>query len=259
MNVNFFNLTFLAYILAFVSYLIYAVFKKEILAWLAIIILGLGFIAQTVSVFLRWHLAGHPPFSNLYESLIFFSWAMVAVYVIFNFVYKLKLIGALVSLLALLALGYASVLDNTIQPLLPALKSNWLTIHVVTYSLGYGAVAVSFAASLLYLIVSKNHALSSSLDKISYRLIAFAFPFLTLGLTTGAVWAKVAWGNYWGWDPKETWSLINWLVYALYLHLRFIKGWQGKRAAYLSIIGFLTVLFTFIGVTLFLPGLHSYK
>jgi len=262
MNFTLINLSLLGYLLACILYFVYINFKNKLTGKLATIVLMLGFILNTIIVFERWYAAGRPPFANLYESLIFFAWAIVLIYLISEFVYKLKIIGAGVSLAALLFFGYASFLDKSIQPLMPALKSNWIIIHVTSYFIGYGAVTVAFVASVLYLIVSKkpsNSSLAANLDLLSYRLISFAFPFFNVGLTTGAVWANVAWGSYWSWDPKETWSLINWLFYSLYLHARIVRGWQGKRAAWLSIISFLAVVFTFLGVNFFLSGLHSYN
>ncbi|MFH1577930.1 MAG: c-type cytochrome biogenesis protein CcsB [Candidatus Omnitrophota bacterium] len=262
MNLTYINLSLVAYFLACIFYLINTVFRSKLSGKIATLIFALGLVFHTVVVVNRWYVAKHPPFTNLYESLIFFAWSVVLIYIISEFFYKIKLLGIPASLLALLAMGYASLLDSTIQPLLPALQSNWISIHVITYFFGYAAVAISFAASLIYLIITRGSSvktpLASTLDILSYRFIAFAFPFLTIGLTTGAVWANVAWGNYWSWDPKETWSLITWLIYAVYLHMRLVRGWQEKKAAYLSVIGFLAVLFTFLGVSLFLSGLHSY-
>lgn len=262
MNLNYINSAITAYLLACIFYFVNTVFKSKLSGKLATIMLGLGFFTHTLAVGARWYMAGRPPFVNMYESLIFFSWATVFIYLISEFVYKFKLLGIPVTLLALLGLGYASFLDRSIEPLLPALQSNWLTIHVITYFIGYGSVAVAFGASIFYLIFLKRKSslssLCSHLDLLSYRFIAFGFPFLTLGLTTGAVWANIVGGTWWSWDPKETWSLITWLIYALYLHLRLMRGWQGPLAAYLSIIGFLAVLVTFLGVNYLLGGLHSY-
>lgn len=262
MNLTFINLSLGAYLLACIFYFIYIHFKNNLSAKFARLIFTLGFIFNALVVAQRWYAAGRPPFVNLYESLVFFAGSIVLIYLAVELIYKLKILGAPVSLLASLILGYASLLNRTIEPLLPALQSNWIVIHVIAYFLGYGAVTIAFTASLLYLIIShkpgQDSSLSLRLDTLSYRLIAFAFPFLTVGLTTGAVWANVAWGSYWSWDPKETWSLITWLIYALYLHVRIVRGWQGRKAAYLSVIAFLAVLFTFLGVNFLLAGLHSY-
>jgi cytochrome c-type biogenesis protein CcsB len=153
--------------------------------------------------------------------------------------------------------------------LIPALKSNWLIAHVITCFLGYAAFAVAFGVSIMYLIKSKAkpaskkgvavHIPSSGLlDELTHQLVMFGFLFLTIGIITGAVWAKQAWTRYWSWDPKETWSLITWLIYAALLHFRMMRGWRGKRIAVISIVGFAAVLFTYFGVNFLLAGLHSY-
>ena len=279
MNLNLMNLSLVIYFFAGIFYFIRLIFtpldkskqqdklhyltgfKKEGFGFFASIIFILGFLLHTVAIINRWCQAHRPPFANLYESLILFAWSIALIYIIIELIYKIRFLGVAVSLLVVFTFGFASLLDTSIQPLVPALQSNWLTIHVTSYFLGYGVVSVSFILSIIYLIGSKKSYSSSwlaHLDILSYRLIAFGFPFLTIGLTTGAVWANVAWGSYWSWDPKETWSLITWLIYALYLHLRLLRGWRGKKIAYLNIIGFLAVLFTFFGVNFILPGLHSY-
>jgi cytochrome c-type biogenesis protein CcsB len=150
--------------------------------------------------------------------------------------------------------------------LIPALKSNWLIAHVITCFLGYSGFAVGFGLSIMYLAKPDDSAktgllakLPSSgvIDELTHQMIMFGFLFLTIGIITGAVWANSAWGTYWSWDPKETWSLITWLIYATMLHLRMMRGWHGKKIAWVSILGFMAVLFTYFGVNL-LPGLHSY-
>ncbi|MBM4295905.1 MAG: c-type cytochrome biogenesis protein CcsB, partial [Deltaproteobacteria bacterium] len=161
-------------------------------------------------------------------------------------------------------LAYASLggVDSRIKPLMPALKSNWLLIHVVTCFLGYAAFTVGFGTALLYLKQSRRPTASlppvSTLDHLIYQATIIGFLFLTLGILTGAVWAESAWGRYWSWDPKETWSLITWFVYATLLHARLVKGWQGRRIAWLAVLGFGAVLFTYFGVSFLLTGLHSY-
>ncbi len=161
-------------------------------------------------------------------------------------------------------MAYASLTPNEIQPLVPALQSNWLISHVVTCFVGYAAFAVSFGVSFLYLFKVKAEnrpgrkdgvltgylPASEVLDEVGYKTIAIGFPLLTIGIITGAFWANVAWGTYWSWDPKETWSLIVWLIYAAYLHARITKGWRGNKAAVLSIVGFSATLFCYLGVNL---------
>ncbi len=167
--------------------------------------------------------------------------------------------------LALLALAYASLspeVDRSIRPLIPALKSNWLVVHVMTCFLSYAAFAFSFVSAILFLTRSdaRKSVLppKATLDEMIYRGVLAGMPLLTIGIITGAFWAHFAWGSYWSWDPKETWSLITWIIYALFLHARLIRGWKGKKSAVLSIVGFLAVIFTFLGVNFILSGLHSY-
>ena len=151
---------------------------------------------------------------------------------------------------------------------MPALKSNWLIAHVITCFFGYAAFGIAFGLSLMYLIKRRESGTGRNmfvrlipgtpvLDELTYQMILIGFLLLTLGIITGSVWAHSAWGSYWSWDPKETWSLITWLVYAALLHSRLIRGWRGKRIAVLSIVGFCCILFTYFGVN-YLAGLHSY-
>jgi cytochrome c-type biogenesis protein CcsB len=231
--------------------------------------------ATTAGLLLRWVESyqmgiGHAPLSNLYESLVFFAWTAGLIYLYVEFKYKNALIGAFVTPIAFLAMAYASMSPNIsdrIQPLVPALKSNWLIAHVATCFFGYAAFAIAFGLSIMYLIKARNPDRIEGiighfpkldvLDELTHRMVLFGFLFLTGGIITGAVWANSAWGSYWSWDPKETWSLITWFVYATLLHARLMRGWEGKQIAYLSILGFSAVLFTYFGVNL-LPGLHSY-
>jgi cytochrome c-type biogenesis protein CcsB len=204
------------------------------------------------------------PLSNRYESLVFFSWCLPAVGLI---AFRRSLqgwLGAVVSMLACLLLAYASFggANANIQPLMPALKSNWLLIHVMTAFLGYAAFTVGFGAALLYLAQEKQPRATLPappvLDRLLYRATMLGFLLLTFGILTGAVWAETAWGRYWSWDPKETWSLITWMIYAALLHARLLKGWHGRRIAWLAVIGFMAVIFTYLGVN-YLPSLHAYQ
>jgi cytochrome c-type biogenesis protein CcsB len=167
-------------------------------------------------------------------------------------------------------MAYASLsptISDRIAPLLPALKSNWLIAHVIACFIGYAAFALAFGISLMCLLKERDteggHGFialfpeSKILNELNNQMIMFGFLFLSVGIITGAVWANSAWGRYWGWDPKETWSLITWFIYAAVLHARMMRGWGANRIAYLSIVGFLAVLFTYFGVN-YLPGLHSY-
>ncbi len=237
---------------------------------------------------------GHAPLSNLYESIVFFAWTVLLLYGLFEARYKYRSVGAFVLPVAFLAMAFAQYgaplvrsagliigsealgnfsIPTGIQALLPALQSDWLLYHVVTCFLGYAGFAVGAAVSIMYLVRAGKEDGAGAvktggvfslfpparlLDQINYQAIMIGFPLLTLGIVTGAVWANYAWGSYWSWDPKETWSLIVWLIYAAFLHARITRGWVGKRAAILSIVGFAATVFCYLGVNLLLSGLHSY-
>jgi len=248
-------------------------------------LLWLGLALQTGALLGRWITsyqlaAGHSPpadfldrltlvirqapLSNYYESLVFFAWSLPAVGLISFRKQVQGWLGAMVAMLACLLLAYASFggPDANIRPLMPALKSNWLLIHVVTCFLGYASFTVALGAALLFLVQEKRPRASLPaaplLDRLLYRATMLGFLLLTFGILTGAVWAETAWGRYWSWDPKETWSLITWLIYASLLHARLLKGWHGRRIAWLAVLGFMAVIFTYLGVN-YLPSLHAYQ
>ncbi|RZB37133.1 MAG: hypothetical protein SRB2_01402 [Desulfobacteraceae bacterium Eth-SRB2] len=388
------SITTFTYGLAAFLYIASWVFKKPLSGRLAFWVALIGVVGNTAGIIMRWVESyrlgiGHAPLSNMYESLVFFSWTIVIIYLVIERQYKNAVIGAFATPIAFLAMAYASMSPNVsdrIQPLIPALKSNWLIAHVITCFLGYAGFAVAFCFSLMYLVrtltnlnlfsiqgrlarskylnlniimlifnsflaviclivyklisfktvyiiiaiffllliqslqlliyffqsIKRLHDLDRPgshlllslipiyniyfnlvllfkegtrdvnqyghpdqysddtaigllgilpirriLDELTHQMVMFGFLFLSIGIITGAVWANSAWGSYWSWDPKETWSLITWFVYATFLHARMMRGWSGKRIAYLSILGFMAVIFTYFGVNL-LPGLHSY-
>jgi cytochrome c-type biogenesis protein CcsB len=262
------------YLSSWVSYLVHAAFRKKLAGVVGDVLVLAGILLQTFAIGLRWwqshHLGiGHAPLSNLYESMIFFSWTTAILYLFAAKRMRTRILGAIVMPLVCLSLASTSLMNQEIQPLVPALQSNWLTAHVVTCFLGYAAFAVAFSFSLLYLLRTRGEGASGGwlqrnlpgaevLDEFSYRMISVGFPLLSLGIITGAAWANSAWGTYWSWDPKETWSLIVWLIYAAYLHARISRGWKGHRAAWLSLVGFVATVFCYLGVNLLLSGLHSY-
>ena len=360
----FFDISAGAYIAAMIIYIIYLVVRNRNVGIAASGITIFGFVSQTAALIIRWVNSYHfwvssnpdsgfvesilrgAPLRNLYESLIFFVWSLILFHLFVEFKYKNRSIGAFVTPLAALALLFIDVSGSTkeIQPLIPALQSNWLLFHVLLSFLGYAAFGVSFGAAAAYIVMVtesrkelpyifwsitigiflvvlvamgidflsistaqraefiQNHFLKTTLrnpspavagvswiaaviliflfwkfglglrkvlsgmnmtpailDEITYKSIAVGFPLFTIGgLIMGAIWANSAWGKYWTWDPKETWSLITWFVYALYLHARFVSGWRGKRVAILSVVGFVAVIFTYLGVNLVLSGLHAY-
>ncbi len=268
----------LLYFIGSLMYLVAAVFQQRQLNTLARWPVLTGWGLHTLSLIWRWFEShqlsiGHAPLSNFYESLLFFSWAVICVAYLGFWRQMRDYLGSFAAILACLILAYASFGGHAsdIMPLMPALKSNWLIIHVVTCFLAYAAFALGFGAALLYFFVSRPTGAgkkrdrqahlaitAQDLDDLIYRAILIGLFLLTLGIITGAVWAESAWGRYWSWDPKETWSLITWLVYAGLLHARFARGWQGRRIAILAVVGFAAVLFTYFGVSFLLPGLHAY-
>ncbi|MBI5237226.1 MAG: c-type cytochrome biogenesis protein CcsB [Deltaproteobacteria bacterium] len=292
LSLLFFTFSFIFYLVTALFYLANWVFNRK---WLGQTATGMAYLtlfSTTMILVARAGESGHAPFSNLYESMVLFIWATNIGYLLMEYRHKFKAIGAFVMTFEFLAMLSASLLPykfKSIEPLNPALQNKWhwlidllkpfglekyaigwLDFHVFTTFIGYAAFAISFGLSIMYLIKNRSELRggvnkllltlpdSRTLDELSYRAIAWGFPFLATGIISGAVWANYAWGTYWSWDPKETWSLITWFMYAAYLHARVTRGWRGRKAAYLSIIGFLAVVFLYWGVSFILPGLHAY-
>ncbi|QGP90716.1 Cytochrome c biogenesis protein CcsA [Neomoorella glycerini] len=233
---------------------------------LALAALVLSFASLTLALVLRSITGGRLPFATLYEFALLFAWGILLFYLISRKMIKSDLLMVLVALLEVIILSYSNTLSSGTRPLMPALQSIWLQFHVLTAIIAYGAFGLSFCLGLIYLLKEKGYdSIGESIlpplakiDNLLHWSVAVGFPFMTLVLITGAVWAEEVWGRWWGWDPKETWALITWLIYAAYLHARKTYGWRGKRAAIMAIVGFLAVLFTLFGVSLLLPGAHSY-
>ena len=271
-----FNFILVAYILSTLTYVLWMATKKEMIGKLATFITALGVLGNLSAIIVRMIIAGRAPLANGYEFILAFTFGIAAVYLFVEFRYKLRTLGAFVMPVPFVLLMFIvmrmSPQDRLATGIMPALKSHWLEFHVLTAMLSYGAFAVSFGLGIMYLLehnaqnkgtIKKGSIISrfpslDSLDQTSYRVVCFAFPMLTLCIISGAIWANYAWGTYWSWDPKETWSLITWIIYAGYLHARLMYGWKGKRAAWMAVIGFAAVLFTFFGVNYLLSGLHSY-
>jgi cytochrome c-type biogenesis protein CcsB len=280
-----FGVTMIAYIVAAAFYIGLFLFKNARVGVVGMALAMAGVAIQTVATGMRWHEsyqmgAGHAPLTNMYESLVFFAWCTTIIYLVMEFRFKTRIMGAFVMPCAAVAMAYASFsdrIDDQISPLIPALQSNWLIAHVVTCFIGYGAFAVAGGLGVMYLLkqsasnekqptknANDRQPLINGLpelkviDDLTHKTIVFGFMWLSAGIITGAVWANEAWGTYWSWDPKETWSIITWFLYALTLHARFTRGWRGRRIAWLAILGFLAVFFTYFGVNFFLSGLHSY-
>jgi cytochrome c-type biogenesis protein CcsB len=233
----------------------------------------------------RWIVEQYFPLSNLYESLLFLTWTLLSTYLYIEYKTKSKLIGAILIPICLLISGFSNLtLPLEMQKassLVPALQSNWLMMHVSMMMLSYSTLITGSLISILFLIISSTQKINNtdfenfkfnscsypksnklkllqSLDNWSYRIIGLGFPFLTIGIISGGVWANEAWGSYWSWDPKETWALITWLVFAAYLHARITKGWQGQKTASLGSLGFFVIWICYLGVNFLGKGLHSY-
>ena len=246
-----------------------------------------GWVFSNLFIAMRWYSAGRAPLSNMYESLVFLVWAFVIAYLLFRKFSgrSLDWLAPWTALVAVLTLGGASFFASDISPLMPALQSNWLFIHVSTVMAGYGALLLSFLGAAVFSFMGKaehkehkEHKTEhkghksddkehkeadrddrrKSLESLVYRACLVGFWLLSMGIITGAVWANSAWGSYWSWDPKETWSLITWLYYAVAIHLRRTKGWKDKKFAGLMLWGFVLVMFTYFGVNYLMSGLHSY-
>lgn len=322
-----------AFAILFVTMLLYwagvAFPKAGLLTSFGTMGMAMANLAIAALLIARWLEGGYFPLSNLYESLFFVAWGITAVHLAAERMSRSALVGAVTAPIAMGITAFAALsLPDTMQvsePLVPALKSNWLMMHVSVMLLSYAALMVGALMAIAFLIVTRGQAvelrgssvgtggfrdpkrrrqgsalnglatatetvateaaqsgntallekvtvnhdstekltpqrltLADTLDNISYRIIGLGFPLLTIGIISGAVWANEAWGSYWSWDPKETWALITWLVFAAYLHARITKGWQGRRPAVLAASGFLVVWVCYLGVNILGKGLHSY-
>jgi len=221
-------------------------------------------ILLIITIILRSIRINFVAITNTFESLVFFAGVIAIVLFVYQLQKKFRVVqgvlfGGTVIAIAMLAIASSPIAPSDIYPPIPALQSGWLVLHVTMSFLGESFFVVAFIASIVHL-ATKDEEKKKNADRITYRAIGIGYPIFTLGaLIFGAIWAKYAWGRYWSWDPKETWALITWLVYTVYLHSRFIKRLRGKVSAILSIVGFLFTMFTFFGVNFLLAGLHSYR
>ena len=262
-----FTIVMLAYFAAMILYFVFIAVKKDAVARVAVGLQIAGFILHTAALVCRGIGAGRLPLTNQYEFATSFAWGLCLVSLIFVIRFKFPVLGAFAAPVIFLIIGYAAMQSKDVKELMPALRSNWLGFHVSTAIIAYGAFGVSFVLSIIFLLRDRMKASGfldqhipdkEKLDMISYRSVSLGLLFLTFTIITGAIWAERAWGSYWSWDPKETWSLVTWIVYAIYLHLRLRRGWRGRSAAIFCVVGFICVLFTYLGVNTWLPGVHSY-
>jgi len=273
------NLAFAGSLLALLGFTINLYLPRRAIRVVGIAVLASAAGGNLGAIVTRWVEAGHPPLVSRYETLILLAFTILVSVFVLELVRPVRGVTVLGTALALVTLAVASFRrDTSIEPLFPALKSNWLVVHVISYFISYGALTVAFGASVLALgskLWAGGRATGSSgapsLTALGHRLVTFAFPFLTLGLVTGSVWAQRAWASYWSWDPKETWSLVTWLFYLAYLHLPLAfpqlvrRGRPTARGFVLlslvQVVAFLALVFTFLGLR-YLPtaaqSLHLY-
>ena len=263
----FFYGSMISYVAAMALFFVFFALKQDKAGKIANVLMFVAFGMHTAALAVRGIGAGRLPLTNQYEFATSFAWGICLCYLIFQWRFGFRAMGTFVTPVIIVLIGYAAFQNKEVRELMPALRSNWLALHVSTAIISYGSFGVSFAVSLMFLMREKmghsefwhrNVPEGRMLDMISYRAVSLGFLFLTMVLVTGAIWAEQAWGSYWSWDPKETWALITWFIYSIYLHLRISKGWKDKNAAVFAVIGFICVIFTYIGVNTLLPGVHSY-
>jgi cytochrome c-type biogenesis protein CcsB len=266
-----FKTTLLLYLCATVAYLIGIITRRIGAETTGRWLMRGGFAVHCATLAARFLALGHTPVTSLHESLSFFAWCLVAIFLLFDQFYRLAILGAFLSPLALLLMVAGSAVPMETQQINPILNSWWFPIHVTLAFLGNAVFAVAFVAGVMYLMqerMVKSKKFSGlffrlpsleTLDSINYHCLTWGFPLMTMGIVSGAVWANSALGSYWRWDPKETWALITWFLYAVLLHGRLAIGWRGRRAALWAVIGFAFLLFTFLGVNLLMSEFHSYE
>jgi cytochrome c-type biogenesis protein CcsB len=304
-----FNVAIFSYIAAMVGYFAYLAYKRDPIWVVARVIAFVGLAANVTAIVSRGMAAHRVPWGNMYEFSVLLSALVVAGYLfIVEGIYKVRSLGGFALMFSVLtmAIAVSTSIDVPPGPLVPALNSYWIKIHVVAAITGSSLFALGGIVTILYLVQSyrersRADALgaqqpppimgasidvdaphdfvvdtgegvgsgraprtgmlpsSATLDRVAYRLIAFAFPIWTFAVIAGAIWAQSAWGRYWGWDPKETWSFITWVIFAGYLHARATSGWRGRKAAWVALVGFASLLITYYAVNLWIVGLHSYK
>jgi cytochrome c-type biogenesis protein CcsB len=270
MGVLLFELALTFYFAATIVGIIELFKGSKITSRIIVLLAAIGFVIHTICIIYRYVDAGHIPITNAHEATSFFAWCIVLIFFVLQMRYRIVLLSSFVMPIVFILMLLSSILPREIKPLSPVLQSYWLGIHTVFAFLGNAAFALAFGIGVMYLV--QEHYVKSKnlgglferlpslqiLDEINYRLIKMGFPLFTLAIITGALWAESAWGSYWNWDAREVWSLITWLIYAIVIHARLVAGWRGKRAAVLSIVGFLTILIAFFGIKLLKKGLHVF-
>ncbi len=256
--------------IAAAAYIVFFISDNSKIRKYARLLLLVSGVVQTVYIGSRFILTGHTPITSQHEAVAFFAWATTWAYLSFRWRYTVKNFGTFVAILIFCLLLISSLASRDLSPLVPALQSAWLPVHAGVSIIAYGFLSLAFCGGLMYLLQERELKSKKfgyffvrlpsldALDQLNKHCLTTGFVFLTLGIVTGSIWARQAWGTYWQWDPKETWSLITWFLYLVQLHQRFTVGWRGKRAAVMAVIGFAAVVFTLWGVPYLLGGAHSY-
>jgi len=264
------GITTLIYFIASIFYLVSMIGKRPPAGRIGRWLLLVGIIIHAASFGVRHSMTGGTPVTSLHESLAFFAWCLILLFLLLDLRFHLSVMGAFAAPSAFLLMIASALSPDIVVQIDPVLKSWLFPVHIVFAFLGNAAFALAFGAGIMYLL--QNRMLKSkrftgiyqllpsldTLDKVNYTCLSVGFPLMTLGIISGAFWANTVWGSYWSWDPKETWSLITCFIYAIFLHCRLVKGWREKKLAFISIVGFASVLFTYFGVNFLLSGLHSY-
>ncbi|PID74393.1 MAG: c-type cytochrome biogenesis protein CcsB [Deltaproteobacteria bacterium] len=255
---------------AVITYLAYFVYRNRAIRRYARYILVGSAVLQTCYIAARFVLIGYPPITTQHEAVVFFAWATTYAYLSFRWRYTVNNFGTFVSLVIMLLLVVSAFFSRESPVLVPVLQSGWLPVHAGLSVVAYGFFSLAFCGGCMYLLMERElkkkrlgyffERLPSlgALDQLNSHCVTTGFIFLTLGIVTGSFWAAQAWGAYWQWDPKETWSLITWMLYLVQIHQRFSAGMQGKKASIMAVASFAAVLFTLWGVTYLLGGAHSY-
>ena len=271
MDIVFFRLTLIVYLVATGGFLYFILKRKKKVGLWSHRILLLGFALHTISLILGYYQLGAVPALCFKSSLAFFSWAIVAAYIIFQAKFGIMVLGSFVIPLSVILMILSSTIPISPVTVRPIFKGLWLPLHVTTSLLGDGIFVIAFIAGIMYLIQERQIKTKrlgafytrlpslNILDSINYHAISYGFLLLTIGMITGSIVAQGAHGTYWRWDPKEVWSLITWLCYAVLLHQRMAIGWRGRRSALMAIGCFFILIFTFLGVNLLMEGYHSFE
>lgn len=263
--------TTLAYLIASLFYLTAMLGKRERIGRFGRWFLLVGIVLHAGVFAVRHSMIEGTPVTSLHEALSFFAWCLVLLFLLLDLRFRLSVMGAFAAPLAFCLMIFSALSPAVVVPLSPVLRTWLFPVHVICAFLGNAAFALAFGAGVMYLI--QDRMLKSKrfnwvyrmlpsidvLDRVNYTCLSVGFPFMTLGIISGAVWANAAWGSYWSWDPKETWALVTWFFYAALLHGRLTSGWRGRRAAFFSILAFMVLLFSFLGVSFLFEGYHTFE